>query len=106
MIENQKRARNHEHCLRKLKFILLRRWNFRLEKVHRIVSYKSASTASKPRQFALRHELIARHQFFYLLEGIAACFESLFVPVLDNPNLASVTLQNHARIHTHEGKTA
>ena len=61
MIENQKRARNHEQCLRQLKFILLRQWNLGLEKVDRLVAYKSDSAASKARQIALRHELVASH---------------------------------------------
>src|ERR671918_485781 len=106
VIENQKRARNHEQCLGQLKVILPCQWNFGLEKVDRLVADESDSAAGEARQFRMRHELITRHQFSYLIEGIAACFESPFVSVLYDSNLASVALQNHARVHTHKRKTS
>src|SRR5262249_23970334 len=106
VIENQKRARNNEQRLGKLKFILWRQWNLGLEKVDRLVADESDSAAGEARQFRVRHELITRHQFSHLIEGIAACFESHFVSVLDDSNLAPVALQNHARIHTHKRKTS
>src|SRR5262249_21125716 len=41
VIENQKRARNHEQRLRQLKVIVSRQWNFGLEKMDRFVADKS-----------------------------------------------------------------
>src|SRR4029077_553344 len=105
VIENHKRARNHEQRLGQLKFILLRQWNFGLEKVDRLVADKSDSAAGKPRQFGPRHELITRHQLLHLVDWIAAHFELPVVSVLDNSNLAPVALQNHASVHSHERKT-
>ncbi len=61
MIENQKRARNHEQHLGQLKFILLRQRNFGLEKMDCFVADKSDSAAGETRQFGSRYELIARH---------------------------------------------
>src|SRR6266699_2469303 len=71
-----------------------------------LVADKSDSAAGKPRQIWPRHELITRHQLPHLIEGIAACFESPVVSVLDDSNLAPIALQNHASVHTHERKTA
>src|SRR5213079_440887 len=90
VIENQKRARNHEQRLRQLKFVLPRQWNFGLEKVDRLVADKPDSTASEAWQFRVRYKLITRHQFSHLIQGIAACFESPVVSVLDHSNLAPV----------------
>src|SRR6266576_639426 len=106
VIEKQKHARDHEQRLRQLKFILLRQWNFGLEKVDCLVADKSDSAAGKPRQFGPRHELITRHQLPHLVDWIAAHFESPLVSVLDDPNLAPIVLQNHASVHTYERKTA
>src|SRR5258708_6462051 len=105
-MEKQKHTRNHEQRLRQLKFILLRQWNFGLEKVNCLVADKSDSAAGKPRQFGARHELITRHQLPNLVDWIAAHFESPVVSVLDDSNLAPVALQNHASVHAHERKTA
>src|SRR5215467_3267986 len=49
---------------------------------------------------------MTRHQFAHLVQGIAVCFESLFVSVLDDSNLTPMALQDHARVHTHKRKAS
>src|SRR5262245_62029430 len=95
MIENQKHARNHEQRLGQLKFIALCGWNFGLEKVDRLVADESHSAAGEARQLLVRYKPITPHQFSNLVEGITAHFESPFVSILDDSNLAPVALQNH-----------
>src|SRR5437773_659869 len=71
-----------------------------------LVVNKSDSAPGKPRQFGARDELITRHQLPHLVDWIAAHFESPVVSVLDDSNLATVALKNHASIYTYERKTA
>src|SRR5262245_16170409 len=106
MIENQQDAWNHQERFGNSKFILTCERNLGFEKVDCFVANETDGATGKPRQFRTRYKPIATHQLLYFVDRTPAYLQSVFLFVLDDSNLQSVTLHHHARINADERKSS